>query len=1147
MALISSLPAESSPVAPPRGGLWAQLRTALASEAHATSAGLYRGLIRRTAAQPSPGAAQGIWTGLHERADPARYRPQRAAQIVEETLVENGQTRLVLRSPTGRYAQLSPAEAAIWQAMDGTRSVADLATLAFLQFRQLVLAAQLVEALRRDGFLVDPYVGLYASLRSREAQHGVEGWGRRITRILRSHELVIPNIDALAGLLYRSGGRLLFTRAFLVLLALLVFAGAAGFLAARSGVRQYSLLDASRIGPDLLTLWLALLVSFVLHELSHALAVKHFGRSVLRGGVMLYFGMPVAFVDTSDTWLAGRRARIIVSLAGPLCDLAVASSAALAAALLPVGPSGAVAYRLAATAYLAALCNLNPLLELDGYYILSDWLQLPNLRRRALGFIGGPLWQKLRTTTPLNHEERVFAFYGLLAAVYTTLTVILAFGFWRTQLVDLLNTLWARNDLSGRLVAVLILVAVVLPLGLGLLLAAWGLVAAAAAWLARQGYGRNPLVVALALALLALALAALPLRYGVTVETQLIGPLLWMAALAAQLALSADYRGAAVARALRAFLVVGSIEVLAQIGILLAPGQLLAWTALQNLGFTLLLFAGFVALLDTDLRQSSPTELAASALLLVLAFLVAALALELIRSVRPTASPGTLVLLAAPVYTSTVALALLLPLVAGLHDSRLIWSWLLLWAGIATQAAAYLLELLADPELTPTALAALVLAAGLWCAAWCAHLVALRQPPQLGLHWSLDPAAGERERLERAFRRTYAGLYRMILAYAGARRARILDDRMDVLAATANWAITLDREEARIGADLARLPLESLGTRFAEVLRYTVAEIERLAGVGFALRAIRVAYDALPWPEREAADRRCFPHTPWARVLSHTFDDARVARRRLLRQVDRFAACDDVELDTLAAACEPQRLLAGTLIQAPTRPSVGLWIIEAGEVTVSAGPTLLAELHRGAAFGAELGTVDERVYQTSIDSDLLLLRSATLDRLYQGAAPHLADGPNVAATLQIFERVTFFRDLPRETLRRLARQATRLQVPPRTPLIRQGRPNGQLYVIVAGQVAVVRIDPLSPDLPAANAPPPRLIARLGPDEIFGELELLRNSPPMASVLSLTTTDLLSLPHTLVAALIAGGGSATRGLTQMGSGRMHDLQLLPRRT
>jgi putative peptide zinc metalloprotease protein len=1086
-----------------RGGFWATL--AARAGASDGPGRLYEDLRRHVSAPAAPSTA-GIWAGLRARADRRYYRPRPVAGITEETLVEDGVTYVALRSPAGGYVRLSSAEHALWTAMDGERTVEQLALLGFTRFGRLLPVLDLVESLHRGGFLDDAPADLYRGLRQRLEWRSLEGWGRRVAGALRAYPIPIKGVDTLAGALYRGGGWLFFTRPFVIVLAIFVMAGFGAFgLVVRGG--RYAVIDAANAGLSLMALWGALLVSFVLHELAHALAVKHFGRRVPRGGVMIYYGMPAAFVDTSDMWLAGRRARMIVSLAGPLCDLLVGSAAALAAALLPVGAPGAVAYTLAVAAYLAALCNLNPLLELDGYHILSDWLGMPNLRREALGFISGPLWRKLRAGAPLAPAERVYALYGLFAAAYTALAVILALAFWQAHLARLLGGLWAGGPFN-RVVAIVIVAAVVAPLGLGLLLAAWWLVQAAAARLARRGYGRSPAFVAATLTLFVLALAALPMRFGRGVETALIAPLLWCTALAAQIILYADYRRATLARALDAFLLVTALEILALSGAFLFPERTLLWSFLQNAGFALLFFAGFIALLDVDLRLTSPLELAGSALLLVLAFLGGGLTIGLAQAARPADPFALQVIIAAPVYGGAAALALLLPLIASMRTSWLLWSWLLLWLGIAAQTAAYVLEL--DPRLraAPVGQSAAILAAGLWTAAWCSHVVALRQIGPQERAWTMAPASGEAERLQSAFRHTYAGLYLMFRAYHGARRARALDDRLDIVAATANWDVTLDHDEARIGAGLAAAPLDIQGARYAEVLRYTVAAIEQLAGLTFARRAIQAAYDALPWPEREVADRRCFPHTPWARQLSRAFGDARAARLRLLREVECFAACDDAELHALADALQRRHVRAGTRLMVGGQPEGGQWIIEAGEVVVRERDRVVAELHRGATFGA--GADEEaaapREYRASVDSVLLFVSNADLQRI----VPRVSAAQNPTAVVRVLERMPFFQALPRATLRQLAAQAETLQLPARTLIIRQGQAQQHLFVIVAGHVAVVRRD---------DGAAPRTVARLGPAELFGDVELLHGGPAPASVVATTPVDLVALPHTAIAALL----------------------------
>ncbi|NTW98062.1 MAG: cyclic nucleotide-binding domain-containing protein, partial [Oscillochloris sp.] len=646
------------------------------------------------------------------------------------------------------------------------------------------------------------------------------------------------------------------------------------------------------------------------------------------------------------------------------------------------------------------------------------------------------------------------------------------------------------------------------------------------------GYGRSPLIVGLALATLALALSGLPLSYGI--QMAVIPPLLWLAALAAQVALQADYRGAQVGQALNSFLAVSGIELAALGGYLLLPGLSPLWAGLEIAGFVLLMFAGFITLLDVDLHHSRPSELAASALMLGLAFLAGGLAIGLIRAAQPEASFAWVVVEAAPIYLSVVALAMLLPQLIGLRDSRLLWCWLLLWVGIAAQTLSYLLELLPAWRNTPPAIAALTLSSGMWAAAWCTHYLTLRQISTHGLSWPLQPAMSEAERLQQAFQHCYAGCYKLLYNLYGTRRARALDDRMDVLAATANWDITLDREQARISPTLTAGPLDMQGARYAEVLRYTVATIEEQAGASFARRAIRAAYDALPWPEREAAGRQIFPNTPWAGELSRAFGNVREARLRLLRQVEIFAACDDHEFQELAGTLEARRAAAGQLLLAAGVAPSGLWIVEAGEVAVKQGETLARELHRGDFFGEvgeSLDKVTSQSYRATIESSLLYLPGAQIERMLKEVAPHAGEGVALLEVVRLLERIPLFHGVPRTALRDLARHAAQVEQPARTVIVRQGQPSGRFYLIVAGRAAVLRI---SAEEPTGKA---QVIAQLGSEEFFGELELLRGGPPMATVASISPIRLLVIPHSVIGEMLARTGDLARGLEQIGSGRM----------
>ena len=144
--------------------------------------------------------------------------------------------------------------------------------------------------------------------------------------------------------------------------------------------------------PSRLPLWIAAIAGVkVLHELGHALACRHFGARPAEMGVLLLAGAPTLYCDVSDAWrLPSKWRRMAVSSAGMFVELFIAAVAA-------------IVWWHAAPGLLAALClsliivcsvgtvavNLNPLLRYDGYYLLADWLETPNLAERARGLVSG--------------------------------------------------------------------------------------------------------------------------------------------------------------------------------------------------------------------------------------------------------------------------------------------------------------------------------------------------------------------------------------------------------------------------------------------------------------------------------------------------------------------------------------------------------------------------------------------------------------------------------------------------------------------------------------------------------------------------------------------------------------------------------------
>lgn len=132
-------------------------------------------------------------------------------------------------------------------------------------------------------------------------------------------------------------------------------------------------------------LYLSLIFLKTLHEFGHAFVCRHFGGEVHEMGLMLMVFTPIPYVNCTSAWAFRERwKRVWVGAAGVMVELFVASIAAIFWAATGPGTFNALAYNLILIASVSTLVfNVNPLLRFDGYYILSDLLEIPNLHTRS--------------------------------------------------------------------------------------------------------------------------------------------------------------------------------------------------------------------------------------------------------------------------------------------------------------------------------------------------------------------------------------------------------------------------------------------------------------------------------------------------------------------------------------------------------------------------------------------------------------------------------------------------------------------------------------------------------------------------------------------------------------------------------------------
>ncbi len=175
----------------------------------------------------------------------------------------------------------------------------------------------------------------------------------------------------------------LFTRNALIAWALLMLAALGVAIARWSDLTAPVLAMIS--GDRLILLWFTLIALKVIHEFGHAYACKIFNGKVPEMGAFFILFTPCAYVDATDSWsFPSRTRRIIVALAGMYFESIVGAIALFVWALTSDSTLNTIAYQTVMLSTIVTIgFNANPLMRYDGYYILSDLVNIPNLRSRA--------------------------------------------------------------------------------------------------------------------------------------------------------------------------------------------------------------------------------------------------------------------------------------------------------------------------------------------------------------------------------------------------------------------------------------------------------------------------------------------------------------------------------------------------------------------------------------------------------------------------------------------------------------------------------------------------------------------------------------------------------------------------------------------
>ena len=365
-----------------------------------------------------------VWEQASGKPDFAQMRPMRQlGYALKKFTTAQGEVYYVLKNlRQGSYLRLSEDQYFLWNLMDGESTIQDLAVAYMAKYGSLDISVlvDLLSKLEGGNYLSTSAINVYDQMRKKIYRRGFRYWLKQIGQTFFQREFPIRGMDKYITRAYNGGIKYIYSKPVQIIFLILSLAGIPAFLILLASGR-YSIVEGgtSSITLGVVALYLARTISLLIHEGGHAFTCKHYGREIRKSGVMIYYGMFAFYVDSTDIWMDKRIPRIMVSWGGPYTGIILGGAASLVALLSPSYILNGYMYQFAFLTFFDSVMNLNPLLKWDGYYILMDLLEMPNLRKRAMNFIrAGRVFSKLFHREHFNREERVFTIYGLLTFIY---------------------------------------------------------------------------------------------------------------------------------------------------------------------------------------------------------------------------------------------------------------------------------------------------------------------------------------------------------------------------------------------------------------------------------------------------------------------------------------------------------------------------------------------------------------------------------------------------------------------------------------------------------------------------------------------------------------------------------------------------------
>lgn len=177
---------------------------------------------------------------------------------------------------------------------------------------------------------------------------------------------------------------------------------------------------------NLFLLYIGIVIIKAFHEFGHAFAVRSFGGEVHTIGVMFLIFSPLPYMDASAAWaFRSKWKRIFVGASGMIVEVFLAAWAGIIWANTGLGVIHSLAYNMLFVASVSTVIfNINPLLRYDGYYMLSDLLDIPNLHSQSsqelVYLVERYIFCSTNTPNPVSTKKEAWflASFGILSGIY---------------------------------------------------------------------------------------------------------------------------------------------------------------------------------------------------------------------------------------------------------------------------------------------------------------------------------------------------------------------------------------------------------------------------------------------------------------------------------------------------------------------------------------------------------------------------------------------------------------------------------------------------------------------------------------------------------------------------------------------------------